>query len=143
LKRKSYFSILPILIGFALVLGFSVLSAKSFDHSGMYVGRTPDGPAYLLPKILQMYPLDLDAHPVYGKPAGFLNIDRTGHAKLDFQNIEVPSMKKLDSKSSKILGSFAGPSGEDENQAYYWTPPTFTARNEATNLLTEVLHIAR
>jgi hypothetical protein len=134
LKRKRYFSILPILLGFALVLGLSVLSAKSINHGGTHVGKTPDGPAYLLPKILQMHPLDLDAHPVYGKPAGTLNIDRIGHAKLDFQNIEVPSMKKLDSKSSKILGSFAGPSGEDENQAYYWTCNVLTFHASGPNL---------
>lgn len=134
MKRKSYCPILPILIGFVLVLGFSVLSAKSFDHGEMYRGHTPDGPAYLLPKILQMYPFDLNAHPVYGKPAGTLNIDKNGHAKLYFQNIEVPSMKDLDSKSSKILGTFLGPTGEDDNQAYYWTCDVLTFHASGPNL---------
>jgi hypothetical protein len=134
MKQKSYRSIQTAMTGFALVLGFSGTSAESFDHGGMHRYHTPDGPAYLLPKILQMHPFDLNAQPVYGKPAGTLNIDKNGHAKLYFQNIEVPSMKDLDCKSSKILGTFLGPTGEDDNQAYYWNCDVLTFHASGPNL---------
>ncbi len=105
-------------------LFLTATAGDSFDHSGMYKSRsaTPDGPAYMLPKILQIHRFDLNEKPCIGADAGRLKIDVKGNAKLYILNSKVSSMKELDKNLAKeILGVPAGPQGEDENKPHYWT----------------------
>ena len=101
----------------------SIAAGNAAEHLG-HLSRSSitQGQAYLLPKILPIHQFDLNGKPTIGTQAGVLQIDVNGNAKLYIVNPKVSSMKQLDKNlSTDMLGKPAGPQGEDDNKAYYWT----------------------
>ncbi|MFA7337941.1 MAG: hypothetical protein WC028_14225 [Candidatus Obscuribacterales bacterium] len=109
------------LLSCSLLLSNAALNAA--EHAGHLSRSTiTQGQAYLLPKILPIHRFDLDGKPTIGTQAGVLQIDVNGIAKLFILNPKIPSMKQLNKTLSKdMLGELAGPQGEDDDKAYYWT----------------------
>jgi hypothetical protein len=107
----------------------------SYDHGGMHKTITPDGPAYLLPKILSIHPFDPHKQSSIGADAGTLNIDEKGNAMLYLPNWKISSMRMLDKNSAKdVLGTPYGPHGEEENKPYFWTFDVLTIHVSGNNL---------
>ncbi len=101
-----------------VILGFAQ-TGHTFDHSGMYsFPATPNnGPAYLLPKLIQIYQFSPNAKSYFGADSGLLRIDKNGNARIFTSNLNAPSttsLKGLEKNlAAKLFGPAEGPQGDE------------------------------